>query len=84
MVGRGVFGMHVCVLERLASVAKFHWLLCVLCSCSDQPTGRLALVFELLECNIYEMIKGRRQYLPENNVKSLMYQLMKSMDHMHK
>jgi renal tumor antigen len=52
--------------------------------CSDQPTGRLALVFELLEYNIYEMIKGKRQYLPEGQVKGLMYQLMKSMDHMHK
>jgi renal tumor antigen len=54
------------------------------CVCSDQPTGRLALVFELLEYNIYEMIKGKRQYLPEGQVKGLMYQLMKSMDHMHK
>ena len=31
--------------------------------CSDQPTGRLALVFELMECNIYELIKGRTTYL---------------------
>lgn len=30
---------------------------------SDQPTGRLALVFELMECNIYELIKGRTTYL---------------------
>ena len=41
-------------------------------------------MFELLECNIYEMIKGRRQYLPEPLIKNLMYQLMKAMDHMHK
>ena len=27
----------------------------------DQPTGRLALVFELLDRNVYEMIKGRAQ-----------------------
>lgn len=25
---------------------------------SDEPTGRLALVFELMEKNIYEHIKG--------------------------
>ena len=26
----------------------------------DQPTGRLALVFELMDMNIYEQIRGRR------------------------
>ena len=26
--------------------------------CSDEPTGRLALVFELMEMNLYEAIKG--------------------------
>lgn len=25
---------------------------------SDEPTGRLALVFELMEMNMYELIKG--------------------------
>lgn len=25
---------------------------------SDQPTGRLALVFELMDMNIYELIRG--------------------------
>ena len=29
----------------------------------DQPTRRLALVFELMDMNIYELIRGRRQYL---------------------
>jgi len=28
----------------------------------DEPTGRLALVFELMEMNLYEAIKGRRHY----------------------
>ena len=32
---------------------------------SDEPTGRLALVFELMDMNMYEAIKGRRHYLPE-------------------
>lgn len=32
---------------------------------SDEPTGRLALVFELMDQNMYEAIKGRRHYLPE-------------------
>ena len=50
----------------------------------DQPTGRLALVFELMERNIYELIRGRRHYLAENRVRSYMYQLIKAMDHMHR
>eukprot|EP01048_Picozoa_sp_COSAG05_P004130 COSAG05_NODE_212_length_13942_cov_18.039659_4_plen_226_part_00 len=50
----------------------------------DQPTGRLALVFELMQQNIYELIRGRRHYLNENRVKSYMYQLIKAVDHMHR
>lgn len=52
--------------------------------CSDEPTGRLALVFELMDCNIYELIKGRRHHLDENIIKRYMYQLMKAMHHMHR
>jgi renal tumor antigen len=51
---------------------------------SDQPTGRLALVFELMDMNIYELIRGRRHYVAEDRVKGYMYQLMKAMDHMHR
>jgi serine/threonine protein kinase len=50
----------------------------------DQPTGRLALVFELMDANLYELIRGRRHYLNPNLIKSYMWQLMKSLDHMHK
>lgn len=50
----------------------------------DQPSGRLALVFELMDANLYELIKGRRQYLAGNLVKHYMWQLLKSLDHMHK
>ena len=52
--------------------------------CSDEPTGRLALVFELMDMNMYEAIKGRRHYLPEQRVKYYMYQVLKSIDHMHR
>lgn len=50
----------------------------------DQPSGRLALVFELMDMNIYELIRERRHYLPEVRVKMFMYQLARSMDHMHR
>ena len=39
----------------------------------DEPTGRLALVFELMDINMYDAIKGKRHYLPENRVKYYMY-----------
>ena len=52
--------------------------------CSDEPTGRLVLVFELMDMNMYEAIKGRRHYLPEQRVKYYMYQVLKSIDHMHR
>ena len=50
----------------------------------DQPTGRLALVFELMDGNLYEIIKGRKRYLNPQLIKGYMWQLMKSLDHMHK
>jgi hypothetical protein len=40
-----------------------HNALLLLGVCSDQPTGRLALVFELLDRNVYEMIKGRTTHV---------------------
>lgn len=49
----------------------------------DDPTGRLALVFELMDMNLYEAIKERKTYLPEAKVKNWMYQLVLAVDHMH-
>lgn len=50
----------------------------------DRSEGRLALVFELMEMNVYEMIRGRKTYLSDLKIKSIMYQLLRAMDHMHK
>lgn len=50
----------------------------------DQPTGRLALVFELMDANLYELIRGRKHYLNGQLIKGYMWQLMKSLDHMHR
>ena len=50
----------------------------------DQPTGRLALVFELMDQNLYEVIRGRRHYLSPQLIKIYIYQLLKGLEHMHK
>mmetsp|Transcript_5750 Transcript_5750/g.14884 ORF Transcript_5750/g.14884 Transcript_5750/m.14884 type:complete len:451 (-) Transcript_5750:330-1682(-) len=50
----------------------------------DQPSGRLALVFELMDANLYELIRGRRHYLSAILVHSYMHQLLLALDHMHK
>ena len=41
-------------------------------------------MFELMDMNIYELIRGRRQYVAEDKILHFMYQLVKSMDHMHR
>lgn len=68
-------------LRRLAghpNIIKLHEVL------YDEPTGRLALVFELMDMNLYEAIKGRRHYLPEQKVKHYTYEMLKALDHMHR
>jgi renal tumor antigen len=37
-----------------------------------------------MDQNLYEAIKGRPNYLPEQRVKHYMYQLLKSIEHMHR
>jgi renal tumor antigen len=49
----------------------------------DQKSGRLALVFELMDVNLYEMVRGRKHYLKASRVQSLLHQLLSAMDHMH-
>ena len=68
------------LLDVVASTAKAE----VSSVYSDQPTGRLALVFELMDMNIYELIRGRSHYVAEERIRRYMYQLIKAMDHMHK
>jgi len=37
-----------------------------------------------MDMNMYEAIKGRRHYLPEQRVRYYMYQVLKAIDHMHR
>ena len=62
---------------------------------ASDPVGKtLDLVFELMDMNIYERIRGfqcttpltsgRHHHLPETLIKSYMYQLVKGLDHIHR
>uniref|UniRef100_A0A8C5PWW7 MOK protein kinase n=1 Tax=Leptobrachium leishanense TaxID=445787 RepID=A0A8C5PWW7_9ANUR len=50
----------------------------------ERKSGCLALICELMDMNIYELIRGRRQPLAEDKVRNYMYQLCKSLEHIHK
>ena len=41
----------------------------------EPATGTVSFVFELMQMNIFDLINGRRKYLPEAKVKRLMFQL---------
>ncbi|XP_021174830.2 MAPK/MAK/MRK overlapping kinase isoform X2 [Fundulus heteroclitus] len=60
-----------------ANIIQLHELI------YDKGTGTVSLICELMEMNIYELIQGRQTPLPDHTVKSYMYQLCKSLDHMH-
>ena len=44
----------------------------------------MSLVFELMDMNLYEAIKGRKKYLSESKAKSWIYQTLKALDFMHR
>jgi len=50
----------------------------------DKKTGTLALIVELLDMNLYELIKGRQTYLTETKCRHYIYQTLKALDHMHR
>ncbi|XP_039220784.1 MAPK/MAK/MRK overlapping kinase isoform X3 [Crotalus tigris] len=51
---------------------------------SDKKAGAVALICELMDMNIYELIKGRKKPLSEKKTMNYMYQLCKSLDHIHR
>ena len=72
---------EVRALKRLATHSNIITLIEVL---YDESSGRLALVFELMEKNLFEVIKGRTTYLQERKVKYWIYQVLKSLNFMHR
>lgn len=51
---------------------------------SDKRTGVLCLIFELMAMNLYEYIRGRQRLLPSDTVCKYMYQLLKSLEYLHR
>ncbi|CCW64400.1 unnamed protein product [Phytomonas sp. EM1] len=49
----------------------------------DRSSGRLALVFELMDMNLCDLIKSRKDYLPEEQIAFFMYQILKGLEHIH-
>ncbi|KAA6374773.1 MAG: putative MAPK/MAK/MRK overlapping kinase, partial [Streblomastix strix] len=68
-------------LKRLENHPNMIQLLEVL---YDRNTGRLALVFELMTCNLYEIIRGRKEYLAESKVKMYIYQMLRALEFLHR
>jgi renal tumor antigen len=59
----------------------------------DAPTGRLALVFELMDANLYELLVARSRaaaaggaprYVPADRVRSMCWQLLRAVEHVHR
>ena len=49
----------------------------------DPETGRLAIVLELMQQNVYELIRHRKDPLDKQTIQSLMFQLLTAVCHMH-
>ena len=49
----------------------------------DRVSGRVALVLELMEVNLYEAIRNRRYLFPEERVLRWVYQILLALDFMH-
>ncbi|KAJ3318428.1 Aldehyde dehydrogenase [Boothiomyces sp. JEL0866] len=50
----------------------------------DQKHGVLALNFELMDCNLYELISRKNTVMTENRAKNYFYQICKGIDYMHR
>ena len=50
----------------------------------DKKSGTLALILELLDQNLYEVIKSRKNHLTEARCRTYIYQTLKALDHMHR
>ncbi|CAF1299374.1 unnamed protein product [Adineta steineri] len=50
----------------------------------DKRSGVLCLIFELMNLNLYEYIRGRQRLLSNETVCKFMYQLLKALEYLHR
>jgi serine/threonine protein kinase len=49
-----------------------------------RENDRLHMVFEHMDCNLYELTKNRRKHLPAERIQNHMYQILQGLNFMHK
>lgn len=49
----------------------------------DKDTGKVTLVFELMDMSLYDLIRSRKKCIPETKAKHYLYQIVKGIDHIH-
>lgn len=49
-----------------------------------RENDQLHMVFECMEANLYELMKGRTKKFPEAKIRNMMFQTMQAMHHCHK
>lgn len=50
----------------------------------EKKKGRLSLIFELMDINLYQMIRKTNGYISNKKIIIFMYQLLKAIEHIHK
>lgn len=50
----------------------------------DEPSGKLALVFELMDMNMYESLKNKKNPLTFQKIKFYMFQVLRAIEFMHR
>eukprot|EP00842_Homolaphlyctis_polyrhiza_P004552 jgi/Hompol1/5098/HPOL_001897-RA len=50
----------------------------------DQKHGVLALNFELMDCNLYELISRKNIIITETKAKNYFFQICKGLEYMHR
>jgi len=49
-----------------------------------RENDRLHMVFEHMDCNLYELTKNRRKHLPQERIQNHMFQILQGLCFMHK
>lgn len=71
--------MSYCI-QFFAILFKFPIVLPI----SDQATGSLSLIMELMDMSMYDYIKNRKRCLSEKRVKRYLYQMVCGLHHLHR